>query len=41
MLLGTSGTSLFKNCLTGKATTRVGEDSIRIGEGTVRAGQYF
>ena len=50
MLLGTLGTSLLGNLLTGngaittsqgRGTNRAGEDTFRAGKGTVRAGHDF
>ena len=41
MLLGTLGTSLLGNLLTGKDINRADEGTIRAGEGTIRAGQDF
>ena len=41
MLLGTLGSSLLGNLLTGKEVMRVGEGNIRAGEGTIRAIQDF
>ena len=41
MLLGTLGTSLLGNLLTGKGTIRAGEVLITAGEDKIRAGQGF
>ena len=43
MLLGTLGTSLLENLLTGKEVMRAGEGAIATSQerGTIRAGQDF
>ena len=41
MLIGTLGTSLLENPLTGKGTIRTGEGTVTAGEDTIRAGQKF
>ena len=41
VLLGTLGTSLLGNLLTGKGVMRAGEGKTRAGESTIRAGQDF
>ena len=43
LLLGTLGSSLLRNLLTGKGRIRAGEGAIRMsrGRGTIRAGREF